>query len=152
VDAQSVSMPRLDKHVPVNTQQWKLCSLWAMLQLVAWWRNTAHNGGDRFSMEVRAATVAMQRLSKQTSTTERMFFVRSVLQLYKESCKPCSATTFRVIVTGGSSWNQELTRGIRSRHVKCDWKASFTCVIQWDCDSFCIEIRCQETTSDDEEF
>jgi hypothetical protein len=35
VDAQSVSRQRLDKHVPVNTQQWKLCLLWVMLQLVA---------------------------------------------------------------------------------------------------------------------
>jgi hypothetical protein len=35
VDAQSVYRLRLDKYVPVNTQQWKLCSLWAMLQLVA---------------------------------------------------------------------------------------------------------------------
>jgi hypothetical protein len=26
---------RVDKHVPVNTQQWKLCSLWVMLQLDA---------------------------------------------------------------------------------------------------------------------
>jgi hypothetical protein len=35
VNAQSVSRQRLSKHIPVNTQQWKLCSLWAMLQLVA---------------------------------------------------------------------------------------------------------------------
>jgi hypothetical protein len=35
VDGQSVLRPRLDKHVPVNTQKWKLCSLWAVLQLVA---------------------------------------------------------------------------------------------------------------------
>jgi hypothetical protein len=42
VDAQSVSRQRLDKHVPVNTQQWKLCSL------VATWRNTADNGGECF--------------------------------------------------------------------------------------------------------
>jgi hypothetical protein len=50
VDAQSVSRQRLDKRVPVNTQQWKLCSLWAMLQLDARWRNTADNGSDWFSM------------------------------------------------------------------------------------------------------
>jgi hypothetical protein len=48
VDAQSVSRQRLDKHVPVNMQQWKLCSLWVMLQLVARWRNTADNGGEYF--------------------------------------------------------------------------------------------------------
>jgi hypothetical protein len=50
VDAQSVSRQQLDKHFPVNTQQWKLCSLWAMLQLVARRTNTADNGSDWFSV------------------------------------------------------------------------------------------------------
>jgi hypothetical protein len=31
VHAQSVSRQQLDKHVPVNKQQWKLCSLWVIL-------------------------------------------------------------------------------------------------------------------------
>jgi hypothetical protein len=32
---QIVFRQRLNKHVPENTQQWELCYLWAMLQLVA---------------------------------------------------------------------------------------------------------------------
>jgi hypothetical protein len=28
---QSISGQRLDKHIPANTQQWELCSLWAIL-------------------------------------------------------------------------------------------------------------------------
>jgi hypothetical protein len=48
VDAQSISRQRLDKHVPVNTQQWKLCWLWAMLRLVARWCNNADNGWECF--------------------------------------------------------------------------------------------------------
>jgi hypothetical protein len=31
----SIARQQLGKHVPVNKQQWELCSLWAMLQLVA---------------------------------------------------------------------------------------------------------------------
>jgi hypothetical protein len=31
MDAQSVSRQQLNKYVPVNMQQWKLYSLWAML-------------------------------------------------------------------------------------------------------------------------
>jgi hypothetical protein len=48
VDSQRVSRQRLDKHVPVNTQQWKLRSLWAMLQLVSRWRNNTVNRGECF--------------------------------------------------------------------------------------------------------
>jgi hypothetical protein len=45
---QSLSRQRLDKHVPANTQQWGLCSLWAMLQLVARLHNNSDNRGWGF--------------------------------------------------------------------------------------------------------
>jgi hypothetical protein len=59
MDAQSVSRQRLDKHDPVNTQQWKLCSLWAMLQLVA--RLVNNRGGCGFCV-VRSAQQWKQRV------------------------------------------------------------------------------------------
>jgi hypothetical protein len=45
---QPISKQRLNKHVPANTKQWELCSLWAILQLVARLHNNSDNRGECF--------------------------------------------------------------------------------------------------------
>jgi hypothetical protein len=69
-----IARQRLSMHVPANTQQWELCSLWTMLQLVARYHNNSDNRSGVLYI-VRAMPSARQRSCKHASLTEGVFYM-----------------------------------------------------------------------------
>jgi hypothetical protein len=103
---------------------------------------------------VRVATVAMHWFGERVSTIEAVFSVWSVRQLYNK----ISDRTYLSLLNESdkvespgefSSWEYKDENGA------CDLKALIMCniwsVTQWGRASFCVDIRCQETTSEDGE-
>jgi hypothetical protein len=68
---QPVSRQRLDKHVPANTQQWEVCSLWTMLQLVARLHNNSDNRGGYFLCGPCQRIVRGSRITEKSVVAEK---------------------------------------------------------------------------------